>query len=144
MDGLRITPTSTIPSLHECSRCAAAGQRCDRIAAKTYCPSCQELLALGEAAPLIERTTKHRCAACQQVGTVSLLTFPLQQQQGIEIDLCPAHLRSLLGRRLGPKAFLQLRRRLQALGLETEELFLLHGAFYDSNGRALQPALETE
>jgi len=144
MDGLRITATADVPARAECSRCAAAGERWDRIAGKTYCPNCQELLALGEAPPLIERTTKHRCAACQHVGTVSFLTFPLQQNRGIEIDLCPEHLRSLLGRRLGPSAFHQLRRQLSALGLETEELFLLHGAFYDGNGRALQPALATE
>jgi hypothetical protein len=43
---------------------------------------------------------------------------------------------------LGPYAFNQLRRQLATLGLGVEDLFLLHGAFYDSQGRALQPAVE--
>jgi hypothetical protein len=58
------------------------------------------------------------------------------------MDLCPEHLRGLVGRWLGPYAFNQLRRQLSQLGLEPEDLFLLHRAFYDDKGRALQPALE--
>jgi hypothetical protein len=51
-------------------------------------------------------------------------------------------LRSLVGRRLEPTAFRQLSRRLSSLGITSEEIFLLHDAFYDRQGRALQPALE--
>jgi hypothetical protein len=58
------------------------------------------------------------------------------------MDLCPEHLRSLLARRLGPYAFNQIRRQLQAAGFDVEDLFLLHGAFYDAQGRALHPAYE--
>jgi hypothetical protein len=53
-------------------------------------------------------------------------------------------MRGLVGRRLGPHAFEQLRRQLYALELETREIFLLHEAFYDPSGRALQPAGEWE
>jgi hypothetical protein len=60
----------------------------------------------------------------------------------VEIELCPEHIRALVARRLGPHAFEQLRRQLQVLGLEVAEVFLLHEAFYDPMGRALQPALE--
>ena len=73
-----------------------------------------------------------------------LLTFPLQSTTPVEMDLCPEHLRALLGRRLGPYAFHQIRRRLHLLGLGVELIFLLHEAFYDEQGRALQPALESE
>jgi hypothetical protein len=100
------------------------------------------MLAVGEGEPLVERTQNRRCAVCSKVGTVCFQTFPLQAHDPVEIDLCPEHLRALLGRRLGPYAFHQLRRQLTALGLGVEDLFLLHGAFYDGQGRALQPALE--
>jgi hypothetical protein len=64
----------------------------------------------------------------------------LQSSKPLEVDLCPEHLRALLGRRLGPYAFHQLRRRLHLLGLGVELVFLLHDSFYDENGKALQPA----
>jgi hypothetical protein len=35
-----------------------------------------------------------------------------------------------------------LRRQLRVLGLEAAEVFLLHEAFYDEFGHALQPAVE--
>jgi hypothetical protein len=70
-------------------------------------------------------------------------TFPLHATTPLAIDLCAEHLRALLGRRLVPFAFNQLRRQIHALGLEVDDLFLLHGAFYDNQGRALQPAIES-
>jgi hypothetical protein len=97
---------------------------------------------MGESTPLVERTAKNRCAVCGKVGTVTFHTFPLQGTAPVAIELCPEHLRSLIGRCLGPYAFNQLRRQLQGLGLGAEDLFLLHGAFYDGQGRALQPALD--
>ena len=144
MDSMRAAAANTTSQQGKCCRCAATGPRWDRIAGKEYCPNCQESLAQGEAPPLVERTEKRPCAACGHIGTVCYRTLPRERGQAVEIDLCPEHLRALLGRRLGPNAFYQLRRRLGTLGLDTEELFLLHGAFYDGGGRALQPALETE
>jgi hypothetical protein len=109
-----------------------------------YCPECQEALILGLAAPIIEPAQRNACAACNRSGTVQYLTFPLKSSTPIEIDLCPEHIRGLLGRRLRPYAFHQLRRRLFALGLRVGRIFLLHNAFYDNVGRALQPAEEAD
>ncbi|MCS7044772.1 MAG: hypothetical protein NZO58_00295 [Gemmataceae bacterium] len=140
MDSLRLAPVGSVFPKIACSRCGDDSRRWDRIAGKSYCPSCIELLALGEAAPLIEKTERRRCAVCHHQGTLRYLTFPLHSRRPVEMDLCAEHLRALLGRRLGPHAYEQLRRQLHALGLETRELFLLHEAFYDAQGRALQPA----
>jgi hypothetical protein len=142
MDSLRLTHVEDIPLLVACCRCEKAERPWDRIAAKAYCPHCQEALVVGEAPPLVERTEKRRCAVCDRVGTVCFHTFPLQEARAVAMDLCPEHLRGLLGRRLSPQSFFQLRRRLQAVGFDVEDIFLLHGAFYDSQGRAIQPAVE--
>jgi hypothetical protein len=99
---------------------------------------------MGLADPLVERTERQPCGACRWIGTVRFLTFPLQGATPVEMDLCPEHLRALLGRRLNPAAFGHLRRRLQGLGLTVERIFLLHDAFYDEQGRALQPAVEVD
>jgi hypothetical protein len=131
---------STLP----CCRCAGGECRWDRIAGKAYCPACQEALVVGVADPLVEPTEKNPCAACGRIGTVCFLSFPLQAATPIEIDLCPEHLRALLGRRLSPPAFGQLRRRLHQVDLDVERIFLLHDAFYDQHGHALQPAVESE
>jgi hypothetical protein len=100
------------------------------------------MLAIGESEPLIERTENRACAVCSRAGTVCFCTFPLHAKAPLIMDLCGEHLRCLLARRLGPFAFNQIRRRLQALELDVEELFLLHSAFYDCQGRALHPAVE--
>ena len=144
MDSLRIAPSQSRPKVSACCRCQSAKRNWDRIAGKAYCPECQEQLVLGAAAPLTEPTEKKPCAACGRLGSVCFLTFPLQSNTPLEIDLCPEHLRALLGRRLGPYAFHQLRRRLHLLGLGCELVFLLHEAFYDEQGRALQPALDLD
>ena len=132
--------TATLP----CCRCANDERNWDRIIGKAYCPECQEALVLGLTAPLIERAEANACAACNRVGTARYLTFPLHSSTPIEIDLCPEHLRRLLGRRLGPHAFRQIRRRLSVIGIGVERIFLLHDAFYDRSGRAIQPAHEVE
>ena len=144
MESLRMAPSKSKPAVVPCCRCGSAERSWDRVAAKAYCPECQESLVLGQAPPLIEKTEKNRCAGCGKVGTVRYLTFPLQAATPIEIDLCPEHLRAFLGRRLGPYAFHQIRRRLHILGLGVELIFLMHDAFYDENGRALQPAVEQD
>ena len=142
MGSLRLAPRQWELATLPCCRCAG-GEGCwDRIAGKAYCPGCQEALVLGLADPLVEPTERNPCAACGRIGTVCFLSFPLQAAMPVEIDLCPEHLRGLLGRRLGPPAFGRLRLRLQQLGLNVEHIFLLHDAFYDPQGHALQPAIE--
>jgi hypothetical protein len=111
---------------------------------KAYCPDCEEALAVGEGEPLVERAERNACAVCGLVGTVRYLTFPLESDAVLEIDLCGRHFRELLGRRLGVFAFLQLRRQLQIVNLDAGQIFLLHDAFYDADGQALQPAVEME
>ncbi|MFL5245127.1 MAG: hypothetical protein ACJ8FY_23740 [Gemmataceae bacterium] len=127
-----------------CTRCRATGCQWDRIAGKAMCPDCQEDLALGRGEPFIERTEKHRCTVCSHLGTVRYITFPLVPTDPVEMDLCADHFRGLISRRLLPHSFLKLRRLLNTLELRTEQLFLLHEAFYDERGQALQPALEVE
>jgi hypothetical protein len=144
MDSMRVTPQEMIPLVNECCRCREANGRWDRIAGQAFCPNCQEQLAVGEAEPLVVRAEKRACAVCERLGTVCFLTFPLQAAAPLEIELCPEHLRALLGRRLLPPAFHQLRRKLAVLGMNVEEIFLLHGAFYDPYGRASQPALDLD
>jgi hypothetical protein len=102
------------------------------------------MLAAGEGPPLVAQTVKSRCAVCNRVGTVPYLTYPLHLPGAVEVDLCPEHFRALLGRRLGPYAFHQLRRQLHTLGLCVQQIFLLHEVFYDSQGRALQPVVEAD
>ena len=142
MDSIRLTPAQSVFPKIACCRCADNTRMWDRIAGKTFCPSCMEALALGEAEPICEKVDKRRCAVCHHQGTVRYLTFPLHSRRPVEVDLCAEHLRGLVARRLGPHGFEQLRRQLYVLGLETSEVFLLHEAFYDDHGRALQPALE--
>lgn len=144
MERLRIATLDRTALLAACCRCAAGQRTWDRIANKPYCPSCEESLAVGEAEPLVERTETRRCVVCGKVGTLCYLTFPLNAREPLEMDICGEHLRGLLGRRLGPFAFHQMRRMLRMLKLETEDVFLLHGAFYDREGRAIRPALEIE
>ena len=144
MEGLRLAPGQRKPAVLPCCRCTSTERSWDRIAGKVYCPECQEALVMGLAEPLVERTEKRHCGACGRLGTVRFLTFPLQGPTPVEIDLCSEHLRALLGRRLSSAAFGQLRRRLRSLDLSVEQIFLLHDAFYDERGRALQPAFEPD
>jgi hypothetical protein len=143
MAGMRKIAWNAVTPLTPCTRCRAAGCQWDRIAGKAICPDCQEELALGRGEPFIERTEKHRCTICSHLGTVRYITFPLVPTDPIEMDLCADHFRALVSRRLLPHSFLKLRRLLNTLELRTEQVFLLHEAFYDESGQALQPALET-
>ncbi len=52
------------------------------------------------------------------------------------------HCEALLGRRLDRSAFRRLKLLLQAAGVSANEIFLLHEAFYDRQGRSLQPIRE--
>jgi hypothetical protein len=142
MESIRLAPNGSVFPQNPCCRCGDQTRAWDRLAGKTYCPNCLEALAMGEADPVVEKTDKRRCTICHHLGTVRFLTFPLSSRRPIEMDLCSEHLRAMVGRRLGPHAFEQLRRQLFPLGFEVANIFLLHEAFYDEQGRALQPAVE--
>ncbi|HLJ92269.1 MAG TPA: hypothetical protein VKU02_03660 [Gemmataceae bacterium] len=144
MDSLRLAPGQRKPAVLPCCGCLSTERSWDRLAGRVYCPECQEALVLGVGDPMVVQTEKRPCSACDRIGTVRFLTFPLQGPTPVEMDLCPEHLRRLLGRRLSSAAFVQLRHRLRSLGLGVEQIFLLHDAFYDKQGRALQPALEPD
>jgi hypothetical protein len=142
MEGMRLVEGKGLSAQEPCVRCQANGCPWDRIAGKPICPDCQEALALGEAPALSERAERRRCLICQHLGTVSYLTYPLQSAVAIELDLCLWHFQALLSRRLERHALLQVSRQLHTLGLSAKQVFLLHDAFYDENGRALQPVPE--
>ena len=90
----------------------------------------------------MERIEQNRCAICSTLGTLPYVTFSQHAKRPIEMDLCGEHLRNLVARHLGPHAFSELRKQLSVLGLDVVDIFLLHDAFYDANGRALQPVRE--
>lgn len=141
MDGLRVVKGKVVAQA-PCSRCQASGCPWDRIVGEPICPDCQESLAQGEGEPLVVRTEKHRCAVCQHQGTLRYVTYPLHAAQPVEMDLCARHFQALLARRLDRHAYHQLSRQLQALGFTARQVFLLHEAFYDDQGRSLQPVPE--
>jgi hypothetical protein len=143
MDSLCLLPGRELAVKIPCCRCGEPGGW-DRVAGKPYCPDCEEGILLGVQDPLREPTQPHACAACPRVGTVRYVTLPLHDDRALAIDLCPDHLRGLLGRKLTPGAFRHLRRRLARLRLPVDEVFLLHDAFYDKDGRALQPIDDPE
>lgn len=144
MKSVRIARTEPTRLSTVCSRCARANGRWDRIAGVSYCPACQEAIVLGEAPAVSEKPQPLPCAVCSRRSTLCFQTVPLQTAVLVEMDLCGEHLRGLLARQLSPHAFLQLQRQLLLLAVSVEQLFLLHEAFYDARGRALQPALGGE
>jgi hypothetical protein len=142
MDSVRLANAEPVFPRLPCTVCGDSHGHWDAIAGKPYCPNCLESLAVGEADALIVRADRRRCGICYHLGTLTFHTFPLHWHRPIEMDLCGDHLRGLIARRLGPHAFEQLRRQLSGLDLEVNRIFLLHEAFYDVHGRALQPALD--
>jgi hypothetical protein len=86
---------------------------------------------------------KHNCAICDHAGTLRYVTYPLRGTRAVEIDLCGAHFQALLGRRLDRYALKQFCRQLQTHGIQAQQLFLLHEAFYDEKGKPLQPVPDT-
>jgi len=144
MDRLRLAPLEDADARTCCCRCGAGEQRWDRIAGRSYCPNCQEELAMGVAAPLKEATEPGRCLVCARRGTVRFQTVPLHAASALELDLCGEHLRGLLGRRLGPYAYQQIKRMLRTMDVQPDSIFLLHNEFYDVHGRALRPAMDAE
>jgi hypothetical protein len=144
MDYLKLIPADPSTPSPPCCRCGIVGEYWDKLAGRPFCPDCQEALARGDGPPLIERTEKRPCCVCDRPGTVRYLTQPLNTTVLLEMDLCPEHFRALLARCLGPFAFHQLSRQLRALKLTAEQVFLLHDAFYDRQGRALQPVCDED
>jgi hypothetical protein len=144
MAGLRKISPIALSTFLPCSRCQATGCHWDQIVGKPICPDCQEALAQGRGEPLVERTEKKPCNICGRIGVLRLVTFPLVAGTRVEMELCGEHFRSLISRRLNPRAYQSLRGQLHEQGLQAEQVFLLHGAFYDTYGRALQPAREVE
>jgi hypothetical protein len=136
MESLRLAPGLSKPAFLPCTRCGNDDRDWDRLGGRAFCTECQESLMLGRAAPLRLRASARRCAA--------FLTFPLRSRTPVEMHLCGPHIRSLLTRDLAAPAFLRLRRRLAAVGIDVQNVFLLHGVFYDERGRALQPAPDPE
>jgi hypothetical protein len=144
MDNLRLLTIDSASPAPPCCRCGIVGECWDKLADKPFCPDCQESLARGDGPPLIEPTERRTCCVCSRVGTVRYLTQPLNTTVLLEMDVCPEHFRALLARCLGPFAFHQLSRQLRNLNLGVEQVFLLHDAFYDRQGRALQPVCDEE
>jgi hypothetical protein len=142
MDNIRLATEDRIFPRIPCHLCGDNQGHWDTIGGRPYCPNCLEALAMGEAEAHVARTERSRCAICHHQGTLAFHTFPLNWHRPVEIDLCGEHLRGLIARRLGPHAFEQLRRQLVGLGLRVTQVFLLHEAFYDGSGRALQPAVD--
>jgi len=142
MEGLRLVAADPSDNKVACTRCQATGCPWDRIAGKPICPDCQEQIVLGEGPPLLEWVEKQTCAICQHAGTLRYLTYPLRGARPVEVDLCSTHFQALIGRRLDRYALKQLGKQLQAHGIQIQQLFLLHEAFYDDKGRALQPVPE--
>ena|ERR1700722_17112078 len=138
MDGLRTLTANEAAAPTVCGRCCATGCPWDRIGGTSVCPDCQETLVRGEGEPLRLPLDERHCAACGSVGTLLFVTVPLRSR-AVAIDLCPTHLRALLGRALERSAFLELARQLHAAELTPGRIFLLHEAFYDRQGQALQP-----
>jgi hypothetical protein len=141
MDSISLVADDHQTAHAPCCQCGATGQCWDRLAGQAYCPDCEEALIRGERAPLVTRIDPRRCCICEQEGTVCYRTLPLRSSL-LALDLCRDHFRDLLGRRLDPVAFVQLRRRLQKVGVGVEQVFLLHDAFYNKEGAALQPVVE--
>jgi hypothetical protein len=144
MDSVRLASSGSYALWKPCIRCGDMALGWDRIAGKPYCPACEEAIIQGEGDPLVETTLRRPCSACHTMGAVTLQLFPLKSSRPLEMDLCPEHLRELLGRKLGAAAYAQLRRQLAGLGIDVHDVFLLHEAFYDAHGRALQPAAEPD
>jgi hypothetical protein len=144
METVRIAGDDQFTLWQPCCRCGTNARAWDRIAGKAICPACQEAVIQGTIEPIVLPTLRRTCSACPTVGSVTVQTFPRDAVAPLEFELCPSHLRGLLGRNLNACAYLNLRRQLAQIGMDIQEVFLLHGAFYDANGQALQPAGEAE
>lgn len=141
---MRLVRPSEADAEEPCSCCRAVGARWDWLGEVLVCGECQERLVSGEGPAVSMRARQAFCAVCGRQGTVPYRTWPLHEAETLEIDLCPHHLRALLGRRLTASAYHLLRRQLNLMGLAAEQLFLLHESFYDEEGGALRPVSDAD
>jgi hypothetical protein len=141
MNPVRICEENIQPG--PCFQCCDHSRAWDRIAGTTMCPNCQEKLAAGEAQYFRLPVQKRICAACSHEGVVLYMTWTKKEEtyQAIEIDLCGRHVKDMIGRCLDSDAFRDLEGQLNQLGVDVSQVFLLHGAFYDGAGQALQPVV---
>lgn len=131
-------------SAKPCCRCGANNNVWDKVGPHPICYECQEKLA-ANACEVWRFATRHgRCAVCDEAQVVPFASLPVHAGKALEIELCGQHLRDVLGRRLSKRAFRVLRAVLEDAGISTGEIFLLHGAFYNERGNALQPVEEAE
>src|SRR5262245_60487731 len=119
MSRIRLATDGGLPPQSPCVTCGSTGCHWDRLDGRPVWPDgrrgrpdCTARLLRGEADALRIRREHSSCAVCSQAGTVRYLTLPLHESEPVEIDLCPAHLRDLMSRRLSCRAFQRLRRQL--------------------------------
>ncbi len=121
-----------------CERCENETNLWDRLAGHVLCPECIEQMMIGIAPPIREPVTDVRCAICAALG-VTFETNLHRSRIAVHVPLCGDHLRDLAARRLDPPSFSVLYARLKNLSINRQKIFLLHDAFYDERGKALNP-----
>ena len=125
-----------------CHFCRNLG-RWDSIGSTLACPDCLETLAASDedGVCVVEAASHRPCVLCGNRRTVRWQTYPRSEAWDVvlAVDLCGRHVRALAARSLCRHAFLALRQWLGKHGLGSNDVFLLHDAFYDSKGTALQP-----
>lgn len=139
MKSLRLIRATSMNIELPCLICDAYGCPWDQIGNKPICTDCQERIMLGEIDPWQIPAEEGACLLCSSQSTIRYLTFPLCDPDPIEMDLCGRHLHALISRSLTSRAYRRLRRHVNRLGFAIEQFFLLHEAFYDEEGQALQP-----
>jgi hypothetical protein len=137
---IRTITESTLLQPSDCAMCSDAPKKpWDRIDQVPYCMDCIENLMLGTAVPIKAQIEKYRCDICYRMGSVDFQTIPLHKNFGLIMHLCSVHLYDLLSRNLSEINFKYLRAQLKNFSVNVQEIFFLHGAFYDQDGRAIQP-----
>jgi hypothetical protein len=142
MDSIRLLPEDK-KAPKPCSRCDNNGHYWDRIAGRVYCHNCLEDIAAGMTHHIAEPSEPRKCAAKTSTcsfGTLRFFTYLLGTQTPIEIDLCGKHLRELISRDM-VYAHHVLRTELAKFQIDIEQIFLLHGAFYDARKGPLLPVV---
>ncbi len=129
-------------SLVACERCEDARRPWDRIADTAVCPNCIENLMVGMSDHLRFAVQEIRCTLCASLTSVMFQSVPRHSFLPVKIPLCGNHLRALASRDLDPESYGLLKKQLAYFGLSVENIFLLHGNFYDAKGKALQPIVD--
>lgn len=140
---IRVYLENQVFAMPPCVNCGDNSCHWDLVGGAPFCPSCLEDVAMGEdCGALTIRSSPAHCVICGQRGTIPFASFPRNWNRPIEFDLCGYHARSVIARALGPQAVGKLRIVLCGMGIDPESIFLLHDAFYDKHGVALQKAIE--